>query len=245
MVIIGRGMIASEFKRRNIENVPALVFASGVADSSCNSDDEYHREILMLQDAVDYCISNDLTLFYPSSGGSVYGNDDDLRIELNQLNPVSAYGMHKVRCEKLIQNSGAAYIIARLPNIVGGTSNTAQLIPFLFSKAATGNVRIYTNACRDLLWVEDLVSIALSCIEIKKRNYIVNIASGVCISIADIVKYIKEKLDCEIDVEMVNGGDRQLFSIEKLREIVGYDLSFSKDYPYQVLDKYIEIENLI
>jgi hypothetical protein len=68
MEIIGNGMIARGLLRYSADVNDAVVFASGVSDSTLKDRQEYDREYQMLCQVIQDCEQRDKTLVYFSSG---------------------------------------------------------------------------------------------------------------------------------------------------------------------------------
>ncbi len=119
-MIVGNGDIASVLSDRE----GAIIFASGVSDSSCTDGLKFQREIdLLMRQDKSKCI------FYFSSIG-VYTSK-------------SPYFQHKKLCEKLISGNFANYNIIRLGNIDFGTNPNTFLNKLRAMIAAGESVTIF------------------------------------------------------------------------------------------------------
>ena len=124
-MIIGNGQLAQAFKDSQQSFEGAVIFASGVSDSACDIESEYHRERDLLLRTIE--ANNNLPLVYFSST-SVY--DPQKRD--------SRYIRHKVEMELLVTEKNARNINLRLPNLVGQRGNPKTLVNFLLKVIGGG-----------------------------------------------------------------------------------------------------------
>ena len=237
MVIDGNGLIAASFNGCNSED--AYVFARGVSNSATQAEGDYQRELSLLNDAIEKCLSSSSRLVYFSSGGAIYGETNSVRHENMRLEPTSRYGKHKLECENLIVTSGVDHLIARLPNVVGCGGNSSQLFPYLVNAVKRGKIIIFEKSMRDLIDVDDLSSIVIRLLRKTSNNMILNIVSGVSVSADELVKEINCHIKNNIDIERISGGANQVFSSDKLKALLP-DLSFDARYPFDLVRKYIK-----
>jgi nucleoside-diphosphate-sugar epimerase len=238
MEIIGNGMIARGLLPYSADVNDAVVFASGVSDSTLKDRQEYERECQALDQVIGDCRHRDKILVYFSSGGTVYGNRNDERKEDAKLSPETAYGRHKVFCESAIISSGVRYFIARLPTVVGRTKSKTQLIPVLIKQAMEGNVTLFKDAERDIIGIADVARIIDAILKKLKRNEIINVASGVSVPVSDIFGEIQNTLGVKPAMKIVSGGDKQRFNVEKLHAYCP-EITFTADYYKNVIREYI------
>jgi NDP-hexose 4-ketoreductase len=238
MEIIGNGMIARGLRRYSADINDAVVFASGVSDSTLKDQQEYERECQMLEQVIGDCRQGDKTLVYFSSGGTVYGKRDDERKEDALLFPETMYGQHKARCESVISSSGVRYLIARLPTVVGQTKSKTQLIPVLIKQAREGNVILLKDAERDIIGIADVAGIIVAILKKLRKNEIINVASGVSVPVSDIFSEIQNNLGIKPTVKIISGGDKQQFNVDKLHAYCP-EIRFAADYYKNVIREYI------
>ncbi|MBW7880383.1 MAG: NAD-dependent epimerase/dehydratase family protein, partial [Anaerolineae bacterium] len=175
---------------------------------------------------------------YFSSGGTIYGPTPAVRDETTPLAPQSPYGQHKQRCEEIICESGVRYLIVRLANLVGSNQNPAQLLPALIQQVMNGHVRVQRFAHRDLLDVTDFASILDRLLAVTEFSDTVVLASGQSIAVPRLVETIQTILNVSAKIEVVDSGEPQQFSIDRLRSYLP-NISFETDYPYRVIQRTI------
>jgi nucleoside-diphosphate-sugar epimerase len=219
-------MLASAFLSRQPE-LEATIFARGVADSTSVDRAAYARELTTLEDALDAAATAGHPLVYFSSA-PVYGRfNGHAMLESDEPAPVTPYGRHKLACEELVRSSPGSTLVLRLPNVVGPGGNPNQLIPSLVRQVLAGRVTILAAAARDLLDVDDVVTLTTRLVaadaprRLADGDRTVNVASGICTPVTDIVAEIAAILGRDPLVELVDGGEAQHFSIARLRGLAG------------------------
>lgn len=242
MEIVGDGMLARSFFtfQHKLEN--ALIFASGVANSLCENQEEYKREIDLLYKTLQSCQEKGSRIVYFSSGGAVYGNFTGIKDESSPVFPRRMYGRHKLFCESVIIYSGVRYLILRLPNLVGRGQNRHQLIPALVTQAIEGYAKIYRDAKRDIIDVQDVATIVVSLLKKVDESVVLNVASGYSIPVLDIFSEIEAILGTSARVEILPGCDAQQFSISKLQSYLRDEIHFSPDYWRSAIRKNIFLD---
>ena len=243
MKVIGRGMVAHGFTPY-AETLPdVVIFASGVSDSTCTDLKAYARERHLLYNTLQTCHNNRQRIVYFSSGGAIYGHTDALRHEDTPTYPATDYGRHQLFCESVIINSGVPYLIVRLPNLVGPSHNTAQLIPALVQQARSGHARLFQRATRDLIDITDMAALTVRLLQTHTTNQLVTIASGISTPAIDLFAHIQAVLGTQAEVTLLDKGDQQRFSISKLCQLVDIVPPFPSDYHERLIRKYAsEIE---
>lgn len=138
-MIIGNGLIARSIEPVNNENV--ILFCSGVSNSLETNANAFEREISLLQKC-----NSELPLVYFSTISIFNTNKSH-----------SPYILHKLRCERLIEQHFKRYYILRLPNMVALDGNPNNLFPYFYNSILNhSSVIIYKNAHRHLMHVSDL-----------------------------------------------------------------------------------------
>jgi NDP-hexose 4-ketoreductase len=244
MEIIGNGMMAKGLLPYSAQSDDAVVFASGVSDSTLKDKTEYERELEILDRVIQDCKQRNKTLVYFSSGGTVYGKCDTERREDAILSPQTMYGTHKVHCETAIVSAGIKYLIARLPTVVGQTKSKTQLIPVLIKQAMEGSVTLFKDAERDIIGIADVAKIIVALLNKLKRNEIINVASGISVPVTDIFSEIQKNLDVKPAIKIMNGGDKQRFNVDKLHAYC-HEISFAPDYYKNIIQEYMSQQRTI
>lgn len=164
-------------------------------------------------------------LIFFSSGGTVYGNTNGGAItELEPTNPISAYGISKLACEKYInlysRLKNTSSVILRLGNPYGAyqlKGTPVGAISSFVNKISNNNtIQVYGDGenVRDFIHIDDVCRAVISCMAIKEAEGVYNLGSGVGFSINNLLEIISETLTFPIKVEYL--PDRRV----DVREVV-------------------------
>jgi hypothetical protein len=127
-MVIGNGLLANAFCKYK-ENKDVLIFASGVSNSKLTEAAPFQREIDLVQKHLNF-----KGLFVYFSTCSV--SDPTLQD--------SQYIQHKLNIENIIQKGSKNFLIVRLPNVVGVTSNPNTMLNF-FTRAVLNSHPIQSS----------------------------------------------------------------------------------------------------
>ena len=138
-MVIGNGMIANYVKK--IDRNDVVFFASGVSDSNCKNENDYQREVELLERKIKL---GGTIVYFSSIPGYIINK---------------RYLEHKKKIEDLIEKSGKKFIILRIPHLIGRGGNRSNFINYLWSSINEDReVNIFTVK-RSLLDVDDLIRI--------------------------------------------------------------------------------------
>lgn len=236
--VVGDGMLATAFAKIGDRVNRGLIFATGVSDSLCRDGAAYAREGELLESALARCRSQDSTLVYFSSGGAIYGDYAGHRNEDSPVAPSCEYGIRKLEFERLIRESGVDHLILRLPNVAGLGGNPANLVPGLVKQVATGRVRVYRRATRDIIAVEDVVEIVRRLLAAGRRRDLLVVATGIATPVEHLVDRISKILSVSPRVETVERESIQIFDASRLNALIEMP-RFDADYPFMLLQRYV------
>lgn len=182
-------------------------------------------------------------VFYYASSGKVYGRTNEMPITEKALErPTTVLGKGKYVTERLIEFyadvESNKYVIMRIFNVYGGAQKDNFIVPTILKQLLVGNDlelgNIYDK--RDYLYIEDLVS-AIEALIGKRQALshfeIVNIGSGVPVSVMDIIEELKKILNRpEIKINIselrVRSDETEVeyCSPERLQELTGWEKQF-------------------
>lgn len=227
--IIGNGLLARSFSFSNLKRDDILIFASGVSNSLCNDASEFQREC----DLLDYCIKNiarNKILIYFSTC-SIYDS-----FQINS----SLYIQHKIYMESKVKNN-PKFIIFRLPQVVGFTDNPKTLTNF-FKNAILNDdkLKIYKNASRNIIDIDDIVKIVLNVINDDIfHNQTINVANPKSDSVLSILNFMEEILQKKAIYELIRGGASYDIEVNLCSKIAtNCNIIFDSFYTKQTLTKY-------
>ena len=225
-MIIGNGFLAKAFQEFiNDENV--LIYSSGVSNSGETRSSEYLRESILLKETIrsfpdkKIIYFSTISLFDPSLSESMYIK-------------------HKAEMELLLQNKHRDYLILRLPNIVGYSSNPHTLTNYLFHQIKNGlSFVVYKNAYRYLMDIDEVVKLCSYIIRNPRKLNLFNIAPNEPISSIVLVAQFEKILNKKAIYIIQDKGS--FYKVPK--EIITLPLAemgivYTKDYYTDLIQKY-------
>ena len=143
-MIIGNGLIATTINNSFLDHTNLCIFAAGVSNSSETNESEFQREFDLLKN----------TLADNTKKKFIYFSTVSIDVKKNSPTP---YTTHKLNMEKYIEDNTTNYLILRLPNVVGNSTNPNQLVNYFYNSLINDTpVTINKNYIRHLLDVEDI-----------------------------------------------------------------------------------------
>ncbi len=239
MTVVGTGFLAHHFKEVGAAYPQALILAAGVSHSVGVTGAEFAREEALVQQCIEHSEREALLLVFLSTT-HIWGSRAEPACEDDMPNPSSSYGIHKLRMEAAIRASRASWLILRLAHPVGREQNPLQLVPALAAQILSGSVDIWRGARRDIIDVGHAVELLRRVLRSGVRNVIVNIASGVCTGVEQMVDHLCLCLNRDPVRRYIERPDSYCVSIDRLRTIVGdlADFDFDENYWRRVLTRY-------
>ena len=193
---------------KNFDVVIHLAAKSDVAESVIFPEDTINVNVNGTINVLKCCVQNKIQKIIFASSAAVYGNYNEMISEKSATNPVSPYGKSKMNAEKEIiqysKENKLQYFILRIFNVygIGQNENYAGVIT-RFLKNISENIPliIYGNGkqTRDFISVKDVVK-AFECAILSDNNGIYNIASGMSVSINELVEMIQKNSGKKLDI---------------------------------------------
>ncbi|KPU27311.1 UDP-glucose 4-epimerase [Caloranaerobacter sp. TR13] len=190
---------------------------------------------------LESCKKYNVRKFIYSSSAAVYGEPKYLGIdEDHPINIISFYGLSKYTAENYIKLYsklyGFKYIILRYANVYGIRQNKrgeggviGKFIDLILNKK---NPIIYGDGMqtRDFIFVDDVIEANILAME-RGNNEILNIGSGVEISINDLIDMLKKILHTQIEplYNSERKGDikHSFFNINRAYKRIGWKPKYS------------------
>lgn len=240
MDIVGNGFIARSLRPLADRHPDAVALAAGVSWAGGTSKDDFAREEALLHEvAHEAKTGGRLLLFFSTASAGMYGaaGTSPAR-ESEPVVPCSPYGAHKLALEEHVRASGADYLVLRLGHLVGPGQPPHQLVPTLVRQIRAGTVRVQRGATRDLIGVDDTVTVIDRLLALGLRGETVNVASGVAVPVERIVGHLERRLGPVAHEEFGDAGAQHVVSIAKLRALVPEvaGMGFDPGYYRRVLD---------
>ncbi|MEU8763231.1 NAD-dependent epimerase/dehydratase family protein [Streptomyces sp. NPDC048659] len=242
MDIIGKGFIARHLWPLRASHPGVTVLAAGVPRQHL-PDSEHEREAALVRETAAGCRRRGELLVFLSTA-SMYGGPGCRGREDDPLVPSTRYGRHKFALERVVRESGAAHLVLRLGYVLGPHGPDFRLVPALVSQLREGRVRVHPGARRDLLHVADFVGLVDGLLARGVRDETVNVASGDCVEVRELVAHLKRRLGLDAEEVVVGGGDSAFShcpSVVKLRRLVteAAGARFGPGYHRRALDRYL------
>jgi len=226
-LVIGNGLLAHSFESYNKDD-KFLIFASGVSNSKTKNPEAYSREITLLKKSIEQ--HRDKTIVYFSTC-SIY-DPDEMK---------SAYVQHKLKIENIIQTTVPQYYIFRVSNVAGKSPNPNTVLNYFYYHINNGiNFDLWTNACRNIIDIDDVFFIADQLMKNKLvRDRVINIASPVNYPVKEIVTAIELFLNTKSNYVEVNKGTCFEIDLSAIQHIIEQpNLHFDNRYLPRLLAKY-------
>lgn len=219
-------MLAGAFSSyEKVENV--VVLAAGVSNSNETSHRAFGRERRLVEQTLAG-LGNKLLVYFSTC--SVYDPDAIAR----------PYVQHKLNIEKTVSGNAANYLVFRLPQVVGNTSNPETLTNYLYNKVVSQqHFDIWKKAYRCVIDIDDVARIAAYIINNGTfRNKVVNIAQRPYL-VTDILRTLERILGKEAVCTCKMKGCRYDIETNDISQILKeLNIEFGPDYLFRVLSKY-------
>jgi nucleoside-diphosphate-sugar epimerase len=224
--IYGHGLIAKSFKK-SVKFNNAVIFASGVSNSQELNNNQFEKELLILNEAL---IQNPNKIFIYFSTISAYSKS------------LSPYIAHKLSIEKLISSTADRYLILRLPQVVGDVKNSTLVAFFVDRILKRQDIVLQKNAMRYLVDVEDVVRIVDIVVSSVNKNMIIDLIPKNPVNVIKIVDKVGHILNLEPKILLVDYGESYKASSAFLDKILPpSDIIFNELYWKLVLEKYVPL----
>lgn len=203
--------------------------------------EEYKNVIFPSIELMEICAERGVKFVYFSSGGTVYGNRNDIQpfVETDPMNPISYYGWSKQMMENSIlfmhRTRGLKYLIVRPSNPYGHGQNLygkQGLVAVAIGKILKGvPVEVWGDgsAVRDYIYIEDLANIFKQLIEKDVKNTTLNIGSGRGYSVNDVLAFLKIVSQNDFKIEYQNPRpvdvSNMVLDVSRLKQYV--DIEFT------------------
>lgn len=223
--VIGSGFLGKAFLKKKIKK-KIVFFTSGVSNSLCTDTKEFNREKKKL---LNFNLKRNETLIYFSTCGIF----DPTRNK-------KKYFKHKIKVEKLIKKKFKKFLILRLPELIGKSNNRKTLINYLYNNLLLNKkIYLFKNSKRNLIHINEVVTITNYLIKNKIENQIINIANTRFVSPLYIVKILEKILKKKANFEIIAISKKNWnINLNKIKKIIPiYKKIFEKNYIEKSLRK--------
>ena len=224
-----------------LKDARAVIYAAGgllPAESEADPARDAELTLPPLLTVLELVRGRDTSLTYVSSGGTVYGEPEQLPVpETHPTNPISAYGVVKLAAEKFValhaKRDALRARILRCANVYGegqpadrGQGAVAAFVARLLSGRP---ITVYGDGSivRDYVYVGDVVAAALALERQSESDLIVNVGSGHGHSLVELIALLERltQRSFVVDRRPARGFDVSeiVLDIARLRELTGYE----------------------
>ena len=225
-MVVGNGMLASRFS--NYINDEKIIFASGVSNSKNSKEENFQRELSLLNKIIEDNPGKPIVYFSTCSI-----DDNDLKS--------SPYVLHKIAAENLIQEKAEKFFIFRISNIAGVSNNPYTVLNyFIFNILQNHPLVIWKNAYRNIIGIDDVYIIANEILQNDLHsNEIVNIANPFNYSVPFIMRTVEEHLCKKAVYTEIDRGVNYYIDISATKPVIDkYNIRFTGDYLSSLLKRY-------
>lgn len=217
--------------------VSTLIPGSGYEDFNR----EFQNMIFPSIRLMEFCAKKDIKFVYFSSGGTVYGNRNDMKPfkETDEQKPISYYGWSKQMMENAIlfknRTEKLNYLILRPSNPYGHGQNLhgkQGLVAVAIGKLLDHKpVEVWGDgsAIRDYIYIDDLAKIVYQLIDKDVNNQAVNVGFGRGYSVNDVLAFLKiiSKEDFKIEYENARPMDVSNMVLDTTRMLQYVDVQLT------------------
>jgi nucleoside-diphosphate-sugar epimerase len=230
-MVIGDGLVASSFNRY-LQNDKIVVFASGVSNSQCTDTAQFKREFNLVKSIIE---TNADKFFIYFSTCSVLDSSLDSSMYVN----------HKLEIENYIKQNANRFLIFRLSNLIGRTTNSNTIINYFINAIKNEKkIELWRNAHRNIIDVQHVSAIVSHIIDTNLyENKIINVANPKSINVLDLLTVIESFLQKKANYSIIEKG--AAFNIDiphALPVIENLGINFDDDYINSLLLKYFADE---
>ena len=220
--IIGSGFLAKKFKKNLLDykKYNVAIYASGISNSLEKNKKNFKKEIDKIK---EFLKSNTKQIIYISTYSI-----------LDKSRKNKPYVKNKIIIENIIKRSAMAYLIIRLPELIGKNKNPNTLTNFFFEKINNKKSFIlFKNTKRNILDIDDAVNKSTKLIKkYYKKQKTVNLLNRTFYKPEEIVKTF-EKILKKKALYKEKKFSKNYFNLKNC-----YFVNFNKNYLIKVLKKY-------
>lgn len=226
-MVVGNGMLAAGF--RSFEtNDRYLVFAAGVSNSQNLNENEFKREEELLERSI---LNNPGKIPVYFSTYSI----------LDPSQRDSVYVQHKHAMEDIVTSLSPGSFILRVTNVAGNSPNATTILNYFFNHIQKQvPFELWTNACRNIIDLDDLVFITTELLKTETPPaHPINIGAPVTYKVSEIIQAIENFLNLKASYKCVEKGsciDPDLSYISEILERC--PSNFNDQYLESLLKKY-------
>lgn len=222
---------------KNIKIVIHLVSGMLASSPACDFYKEMNDIIIPTFHLIDALCDLNVKFVYFSSGGTIYGESEQLTLKEEVLcHPTSYYGYSKLIIEEYLRlankKNNLLYLILRPSNPYGRFQNPKKKQGFIavaLDKIINNeSIEIWGDGSviRDYIYIDDLCSILVDLLKNNIINMTLNVGSGVGHSLIEITKALAYVSGKEISIVFKDARQvdisKTVLDIKKLKSVVDF-----------------------
>lgn len=195
----------NEFLNRSLENVDIVIHSLSTVNpgnSNTRFMQGYSRDFVQSAYLFDLCVQKNIKVIFLSSGGTVYGIQDQQPIKETALaNPINHYGSVKLCIESVLKTfnkqAHSNMLIARISNPYGPGQDFNKGVGFIDAAIKKSiqkePIEIWGDGTviRDYIYIDDVCEMIGSLLMYEGDEEVFNISSNEGISLNDVIEEIK------------------------------------------------------
>jgi len=228
-MIIGSGFIANSFKPLYDKDGAVTIFASGTSNSMNTNAKNFERECESINEQLNNVNFNSKFIYFSTC--SVLNENQS---------GMTPYIKHKMHMEKVV-SMFPKYLVIRLPNVAGISSNPNTLLNFLGSKIKRQEIfDLWLDAYRNIIDIDDVIKLSQQVIESSLfENTSINIANPNNYQITEIVKEMEAIIGKSAIYKDIKKGSKYEIDIQPIKSLItSLKIDFGPDYLGSTLIKY-------
>jgi nucleoside-diphosphate-sugar epimerase len=227
-MITGSGLLAKAYAHKFSQREDVWIYAAGVSNSACTLPDEFLRERLRLEEALQAARHSPVFVYFSTCSIA----------DPEMLN--TPYVQHKLAMEQIVADH-PYYLILRLPQVAGHTPNPHTLLNFLYAHIARSEAfQLWSKAKRNIIDVDDVVTLSSQLIaDDKCRKSTVNVANPVCYPMGDIIMTMEKVVGKRAIYQVVDRGTAYPIDTQFILPMIDKSgIEFDDSYLERVIKKY-------
>lgn len=200
---------------------------------------------------IDFIAGMDITFYFFSSGGTIYGKSNETLTETNDLKPINNYGYSKLMIENYLKfksnQSNLKYVILRPSNVYGKHQRfegNQGFIPIVIKKIFNeSEITIWGdgNIVRDYINIEQVTFILDRLLKSTISNEVFNVSSALGYTLLEVINIIESNLNKKAKIKFepkrAIDAEKVILDNSKIIAIFGKkNLSIEQGIKNQVLD---------
>lgn len=229
-MVIGNGLIASLFTDCDDEiSDHVIFFASGVSNSLEDRIEAFEREENLIRETIE-AFPNKIFLYFSTC--SIY----------DESKKDSKYVLHKLKMEKIVEQTCPKYLIVRVSNAAGKGGNPHLLMNYIVNSVKNDEVlNVYTKATRNIIDVDDVKNITKSLVRSNLLNRIVNVAYPENYTVAELIGIVENFFKRKVAINTIEEGTSYEINCAEVNAyFTATKMNNKEKYMENILKKYFQ-----